>query len=339
MMERTDQAAARISVSARLTQFYWQWFQPIVIDGQGLAVGTDLGYQSLLAWWVRLTPDPPLAEIDEFCVANFAAKLRSATYRRGPAGKERPLSPHRVSILLRCLRALLNRAGAQREPSKQTAALELKVPVVPVTDPGGDPKPSFTLDEALRILSAARRIGCPRVDELPPWRFWRGLLAAYYVTGLRRGDLLSATWPQLRDDGQHRWLIVPERKTGKSKRTVIPPWLWHELSTWPQGEGPIFAWPHHVDHLNDVHYELQTLAGIPRGEQLSIQGWRRTHATAMSDVGFHRAEELSAGSMQHADRATTRRFYVDVENRARLLLPPLWEPPPPGDPRQGRLFD
>jgi integrase len=337
-----DQLPTNVTVNMRLPQFFHRWFKPIVIDGEGLAEGTELGYLTLLRWWKQLTSDPPLRLIDPFVVATFSARLRKATYRRGPLGKERPLSAHRVSVMLRNLRALLNRCGAQREPNKQTAGLPLKVPAVPVESIESDPKPCFTLDEAKRIVAAARFIDCPKLDGIEPWQFWRALLAWYYVTSLRRGSLLRLEWSMLRHDGHYCWATVPARlvgKTKKPKRIVLPPWCWREVEHWPRRSERIFLWPHDDDHLNDVHYRLQTLAGIAEEQQLSIQGWRRTHGDAMGNEGLEIAERLAQMALDHSDRRTTKQHYVDFENRVRLRLPPLWDELPPADDRQRRLFD
>lgn len=338
--EGEDCSPGKVSENMRLPQFYHRWFVPIVVEGQGRAVGTDLGYRSLLHWWKALTTDPPLRLIDPFVIATFSAKLRKATYRRGKLGIERPLSPNRVSILLRNLRAILNRVGEQRDPSKETAGLKVKVPVVPVETVEAEPKPHFSLDEAKRIIAAAYKIDRPRLEGIEPWQFWRGLLSWYYVTGLRRGTLLNAEWHMTRCESSQWFLNVPGRlveKTGKPKKVAIPGWAWDAVECWPRRGAFIFTWPHDVDHLNDVHYELQRLANIPDEQQLSIQGWRRTHSNAMGELGFDIAKKLAQLSMCHGDEATTQRHYADFENRARLRLPPLWDEPI--DDSQKRLFD
>ena len=330
----------KVSRNIRLAQFFHRWYEPIVIDGQGLAAGTKAGYVELLKWWKRLTTDPPIRSIDEFTVSTFATRLRTATYRRGALGIERTLKPSRVSLLLRNLRSIVGRLGPKREPNKPTAKLLEEPPAVPVDTIMGDPKPCFSLEIARSIVAAAYKIDVPRLEGIEPWQFWRGTLGGYYVTSLRRGGLFDLEWEILRREGGSWWLLVPARfvgKTGKPKRIALPDWFHRSICWWPRRGPKIYTWPHDIDHLNDVHYRLQTIAGIPEDEQMPIQAWRRTHGQAMGNEGLRIAQKLAQMSLDHSDGATTRQHYVDFENQVRLRLPPLWDDEPFDD-RQQRLF-
>jgi integrase len=322
-----ERAHGKVSENVRLEQFYRRWFKPIVIDGEGLSTGTERVYEGLLVWWKQLTSDPPLRLIDEFTVAAFAKRLRSATYKRGKLGQERPLGEQRVWILLRTLRSLLNRIGPSHDPRKMTAALPVRMPVVPMTPVEPDLKAAFSLEQAKRIVAAASDFNRPRIEGITPAQFWRGILSFLFVTGLRRGAMLAAEWSMLhRTD--HWQLRLPGKsvsKTNKGKWFSIPDWAMRTIESWPRNQSKIFVFPHDVDHLNDLHYELQTIAGIPSADQLSIQGWRRTHSNAMGDLGLDLATRLSQRALDHADAATTKRHYADFENRVRLKLPPLWD--------------
>jgi integrase len=329
-----------VSLNIRLRAFFTRFYKPIVIDGPGLSAGTLAGYLELLGWWERLTSNPPLRLIDQFLVSAFAKRLREATYKRGPLGVERRLSPCRVSLLLRNLRSILYRIGPQRD-HRPAAELPFRPPAVPVDNPELEPKEAFSLERARAIVAAGRLIDRPRLEGIPTPDFWRALLAWYYVTGLRRGGLLGVEWTMLADRRDHWLLTVPARlveKTGKGKRIAIPLWACAPVAGWPRGRPQIFAFPYSVDHLNDLHYELQTLAGVPEAEQLPIQGWRRTHANAMGEAGLHLAERLAQAALDHADSRTTRASYADFENRVRLRLPPLWDLSERPDDRQRLLF-
>jgi integrase len=329
-----------VSLNIRLRVFFNRWFRPIVIEGGGRSEGTLRGYQELLGWWERLTPDPPLRLIDDFQIAEFCKRLRGAKYRRGKLGTDRPLSASRVWLLLRNLRTVLRRIGPQRDDSP-TAGLAWKMPPVPGEKPETDLKESFTLEQARAIVAAARRMQRPRIEGVTPGEFWRGLLAWYYVTGLRRGSLLAVEWSMLSDRREYQLLSVPGRlvqKTGKGTKLFIAPWAWRAVAHWPRSQPLIFVWPHDVDHLNDLHYELQSHAGIPDNEQLSIQGWRRTHGNMMGECGLELAQRIAQRALDHGDARTTKASYADFENRIRLKLPPLWDEGPPIDDRQRHLF-
>jgi integrase len=338
--QHPDESRGKVSENIRLDQFYRRWFKPIVIDGEGLSPGTEKVYEGLLAWWKQLTSDPPLRLIDEFTVAAFAKRLRTATYKRGKLGQERPLGEQRAWILLRTLRALLNRIGPSHDPRKMTAALSVRMPVVPMTPVEPDLKAAFSLEQARRIVAAASDFNRPRIEGITPKQFWRGILAFLFVTGLRRGAVLKAEWSMLHRTDHWQLRIPGNRvaKTGKGKWCSIPDWAMAAIESWPRNQPQIFVFPHDVDHLNDLHYELQTIAGIPAEDQLSIQGWRRTHSNAMGDLGLDLATRLSQRALDHADAATTKRHYADFENRVRLKLPPLWDEAEVDD-RQLLLFD
>jgi len=329
-----------VSLNIRLRLFFNRWFRPIVIEGGGRSEGTLCGYLELLGWWERLTPDPPLRLIDDFQIAEFCKRLRQAKYRRGKLGTDRPLSASRVWLLLRNLRTVLRRIGPQRDDNP-TAGLAWKMPAVPGEKPETDLKESFTLDQARSIVAASKWMDSPRLEGVAAPEFWRALLAWYYVTGLRRGSLLAVEWSMIADRREYRLVTVPcaaVQKTKKPSRLWIPQWAWQSVAHWPRSQPVVFVWPHDEDHLNDLHYKLQSLAGIPDNEQLSIQGWRRTHGNMMGECGLDLAQGIAQRALQHGDGRTTKASYADFENRIRLKLPALWDEGPPIDDRQKVLF-
>ena len=82
----SDAGPGDISPSMSLSEFFDGWFLPVVLRSRGESGGTETVYRDALAWWTKLTGDPPIRQIDEYTVATFAEGLRSAKYRRGKLG-------------------------------------------------------------------------------------------------------------------------------------------------------------------------------------------------------------------------------------------------------------
>lgn len=331
----------------RLSEFFWEWFAPNALDGEGKSAATKEGYRQTVRLWVELTGDP--IGFDQFTVSEFAAKLRAYKFTRAKdqhgrvaiGANYRPLSADRVNIHLRNLRAILNRMGPQRRPDKATAKLLEQPPAVKVPKLYPDPKDCFELSRARQIVAAARGFDRPQVAGLSAWQFWRAYLAWLYVTDVREGTLWGFEWSMLARKEEGWFLKLPRSlvtKTGKGKWLGMPDWCVTAVEAWPRINATIFPRAYCTDWLRTLHYELQSLAGIPEAEQLPPQAWRRTHAREMQRLGASFAIEVARRSLDHGDSSTTTGHYADITEELRRRLPPLWDLVT-DDPRQGRLFD
>lgn len=330
-----------LSPEADLPAFFEAWFLPVAIRGEGKSRGTELQYRETIAWWKQLTADPPLRLIDEFTISSFRDSLAQATYKRGKAGKPRPLSTDRIAIHLRNLRAMLNRIGFKHRPGKATAKILDQVWDVHCPKLHPEPKDCFELEKAQAIVQAAYRTDVPQLAGIEPWQWWRAFLGALYVTDLREGTVRRLERDMLFKKPDGWWLKLPRAlvpKTGKGKWMALPDWLMTAIQALPAVGPLIFVASRHKDTLKRDHKHLQSLAGIPFEQQLPLQAWRRTHAREMQRLGAGYAIEVARRSLDHGQSSTTTGHYADITEEIRRRLPPLWEIPN-GDTRQKRLFE
>lgn len=322
-----------------LSEFFEQWYLPIVLIGRGQSQGTITVYRDALRWWKQLTGDPPLAQIDEYTISAFAEGLRSTRYRRGKLGPWRSLSEECQSKHLRTVRALLNGAGPGRDPKRPSKGLIAHAPVVSVPHLEPEPKPTFTLEQARQIVAAAAKFPHPDLAGLWPGDWWRGYLGTLYVAGFRPGTVRLLEWPMLVQKESVWWLKVPRRivpKTHKGIQVTLPTWLGDLLASWPRMGLQMFPYSRHKDTLGDDHKALQRAAGLE--QPLELKAWRRFHGDQMERMGLKLAEHIGRVALDHADAETTKRHYVDLINELRLKLPCLWHIGPKNE-SQRRLFE
>lgn len=331
--EATAPAPRTTALSARmkLSQFFENWFLPIVLVAEREARETTIvNYRESLVWWRKLTHDPALEAIDEFTLALFQEGLRKATFRRSPAGAETVLSEHTQHKHLRNIRALLYRTGptlSVRRPAKQLVAKTplLRLPPTPVQEI----KACFTLPECLQIVAAAEQMRAPDVPHVSPRDWWRAWLALHFYTGQRTGTVAELTWGHVREAGGQHWIDVPSEAVGKtSKETtvVIHARLWEALTAIRRGAEPgepLIVLPNHR-WIAELHERLQVLAGIPADKTLSPHAWRRTHSNQLAQLGLDAVAGLCRQSLGHSDTQTTTQHYVSLPNKFRAMLPDLW---------------
>lgn len=315
-----------------LFEFYEQWFRPIVLKAERESSRATLAsYGQSVEWWERLTGDPPLRQVNEFVIAQFAAGLREATYRRGLSGKPRKLARETQKKHLKNIRTILFRAGPTRDPNRPAKALLAKTPLVRVPSVPVVRKRSFTAAECLAIAGAAERMVRPSTPDVPARDWWRCWLALHFYTGQRTGTIRKLTWANVKRDerGQHWLHIAAEQvtKTDKAVRVIVHPQLLEAMQAMRRGTSPaepLLSQPHTHKWLADLHERLQKLAGIADDKILSPHAWRRTHADALARIGLAAVTEICRQSLDHADGRTTTGHYVDLANKFRLRLPNLW---------------
>lgn len=333
-----------VSGASTLRQFFLRWFLPIVLCGEMARNEANIKiYLEALDYWERYTKNPPLRLIDEYTIARFSDALRSATYRRGPLGKERPLSLPSQNKHKRTLRAILGRIGPTLNPDKPAkhlvdAPVRIKVEKLPK----GKAKPSFGISTARRIYALAGELLIPSLDRLagmPPGAYMQLFLSLLFFTGLRSGTVLRLRWDMLeeRDDGW--WLDVPGtivHKTGKPLEVPVGPHLLAELARFRTDRELICPLVCAYDWIGKLHKRLQRSAGLSGRRVLEIRGWRRTHGTEVANLGVSHGMRMAQMALDHAAEETTAEHYVSLAKIIRAL-PPLREERATND-RQGRLF-
>lgn len=321
-----------ISAAMRLSQFFRQWFVPIVLAAERDCQATTVGlYEDSIGWWIKITGDPPLSQIDEFTLALYQQGLRTATFRRGLSGSARPLSRGSQVKHLRNIRAVLHRLGPTLDANRPAKELLPKTPHLRVPELKSKLKPCFNWAQCQAMIAATEQMTVPRIPGISPRDWWRGRLACHLYTGLRSGTIRRLTWEvvQQDDSGQH-WLEIPAElvtKTQKETRVIVHPTLLAAIQATRRTESPsepLSVQPHCSRWVQELHERLQNLAGIPEAKWLSPHAWRRTHSDQLAQLGLAAVADLCRSALDHADARTTTGHYVDVLNKFRLKLPALW---------------
>ena len=329
-----------LSPSMTLRQFFERWFRPIVLVGQSDDAQTTIGlYEDALNYWERLTLNPPLRAIDDFVIAEFTANLRTATYKRGKLGKERPLKPYTIAKHLKNIRAILGRIGPTQHPKRPGKAIVTEVPYIMVKTPQHNVKPSFPLETARRIAFAARSVATPDIPGIPVWRWWNGVLSGFFFLGVRVGTVWSLRWDWLHQEDDGYWFKVPAsgvKKTHKAINVPVHPLLLQAIMPMRTADPKVFPRPFCTEHFRTLHFKAQEMAGIAKAKQLSPQAWRRTHGQEMVKIGAKSGVQAAQLSLDHADAKTTVGHYVTLADLMRKLP---WLADLTDDPRQAKLFD
>lgn len=185
------------------------------------------------------------------------------------------------------------------------------------------PKPAlmpkaWQTDELRRLLAACDD---PRFDRLRGGRvylgrFLRAAILLAYDTGLRLGDLLTATWQQLGADGT---LPIAMGKTGFSVVAMVAPETVAALRAVQQPDDPrLLPWPVIVNKLWRDFRRLLRVAGLPLARHGgSFQKLRRTSAS------FVEADQPGAGSQHlgHRSASLANQHYLDPSIARRPRLP------------------
>ena len=330
--DESSPSGSDLSPFVSLAAFFARWYLPIVMRAEkGSDPATERSYRESVAWWSRLTGDPPLSSIDQFTVAAFLGGLRTATFRRSPLatrGKEYPLSRQTQAKHAGQVRAVLKRTGPAYDAESATADLLDRLPKIAARRPKSTARPAFSLEAARAIVGARWLIYGPRLPGILSGDWWLAYLSLKFFAGLRDGTVLQLTHRMVVQRGEDDWLDIPGKivKTEQPLKRLLHPAAAAAIRAVRGSRGvddTIVPWPHDRRHLRARHERLQLLAGIVSEQWLSPHAWRRTHAQEMTALGSQAALRLAQWSLDHDDERTTRDSYHDPEQEFLRRLPLL----------------
>lgn len=327
-----------------LGQLYADVYRPTRLDGaRDSRTGDD--YDQAVAWWVKLTGDPPLEAITrEICQAFLCSLKRQPGRRRGADGEPEGMATRTVRKHGANVNRVLELAGPWSRANPDGLDILPRVPfcllpAAPHEPPGGD----YTLAELHALYRAAASMDAPTYTG-DPTSWWRTLLVVGYFTGMRRGPLLRVRrgWIARRDELGGAWLAEPAAasKKGRGRRRFLHPVALQHIDQLGDADD-VFA-VRNVRSLCNVFGTLQRRAKV--GEGRHFQRLRQTQLTqlAVLDVegrGLERARDAAG----HSTAAITAQHYVSLnaqeENQRRAILAlPSPIPPSAPDARQRTLF-
>lgn len=324
---RPNTKAGKLSINSTLADIYGAWFERVAL--QRSARSTCQSYRETLGWWMALTSNPKLKDIDDTVTAEFAIALSEAKYQRGTAGKVRYLSECTQAKHLRNLRCLLNRCGQQSKPNKPALRLIYYVPYVCVPEADFEKESPFSIEEARKLVlhcaDLHRKYKQSKYWSVDQWRLWVALM---YYTGFRVSTVNNLEWSFIKDINGVLTFDVPAKAVSKTKRGVtkaIHPQLAKMLELIPRDKSPyVLRWPAHPKGRWTSHQRLQRLAGIPQHQERGIHAWRRTHATQLALLGAEDAVKVAQVALAHKDKRVTEGHYVNIESVLVRALPNLF---------------
>jgi integrase len=354
--DTTPAGEGEFSPRMTLSRFFELWYLRVVMMREKKNDQDTIdSYRESIAWWIKLTGDPPLDEIDEFVwYEKFQDGFIGATYRRGKLGRDWPLAPRTAVKHMKQVHAVLFRTGPKNaDRARPAKGILPEIPHVIIPSEDALPvKPCISL-EATRLIfgscSAMTRYGTCESQgrgsrlgdggEGADVR-WRALLGTLYYLGLRinTARLLSRS---MRKEINGRWYFDIPAAAMKEKHGLtrwIHPHLDELLAALPNDGEQYFPFltAHSETHLLDRHRWLQTVAGLT--ETHTFHAWRRTHGDRMSETGIDHALGIAQMSLGHKDPKVTRKHYVEIEPKFIRRLPTLCGERVGTDPNQLTLF-
>lgn len=306
-------APAPLTAAWTLADLFSRYLAPVGLAPAAAAAETHRAYRDALAYWERLTPNPPLASISPLTVADFAQALTEAQPLRKPAAGRRPrrlaiTTQHRI---LRTIRALLRAAAVDNRRGPALAAIPAP-PYVPLPRLRPAPAPAPPLCDLARVFRQASP-------------YWRTALAVLFYTGLRPGAVWQLTGQDL-DLAGLAWHVRPEAntKTGKPYRGPIHPAAARAIrELHPAGLAdhlPLLPWPGSRGGLRAAWRRTQAAAAVG---PFRLRDIRRSHAAAVAAAGITAATAAAQLALQHHDERTTAGHYLAVAPLL-LALPDLY---------------
>lgn len=303
--------------SWRLRDFFTHWHTVHVFGRQETPPdpATLRGWRETLAWWERLTGDPPLGEIGDGHVTRLVAGLREAPGRRDATLAVSTRRKHLVR-----LRALLVAAGP-RGPGRLAAGLigPLVVPA-PAAAPAKEPE-ALELDDLRALYAAAGRMRTPAVWGIEPAWWWRAFVVTGYSTALRIKTLVSLRWEWIDDRGVARIPREAMKRKARGHQVRLSVEALAHLHKIRIGHPTCLTWPGSERRLFAGVRSLFDRAGLDQKWTHTCHSLRRTHGTYLAEDS-PLAASLSLG---HAvkDLKVLRDHYADPRRLVEKALAKL----------------
>jgi len=307
--------------------FFDVWAWPYCLEPAGREPGTESAYRTAISYWVRLTGNPPIAEITRQHMVRFLNGLKTMTSLRTGG----PLSIASVRKHMLVIQRLLEWTAHPDRHNPNGAGLRSDVPWCPIPRKEfPTPRPGFSLPEIGGWLAVLPDVAepMPTVDGTDPVAWWRALLLVSYNTGMRPGTTFRVTWDML--DG-HTLRIPPTIVKGHFGRLV---WLNdHALAALEplrRSSGLVFGWdgwPARETTLRRHLRAQQRAASVP---QRSLYGFRRAFATECGKIN-PLAMQIALGHVGLGLQMAAN-HYIDHEAVLAEALSKLPQPTPPDEP-------
>lgn len=313
--KRKDGLSSKMTVS----EFYAAYYSRYVSDANGVKPATKYYREYALKLWEEIIGFPALEEITQETTADFVLGLKERE-RRGRKMRNATIRKH-----CRAISAILKTAGPRSERAPYATGLIPFAPPFPTVHvrlniSGKTP----TLRQFKAILDACEHMKTNMSRIYPPEttpeglritapEWWRALYLLLYNTGVRRGELFSATWGQIRSMNGRVMLYIPaeSEKRGMEKFIPLNAGAIEALNLLPRRG---------ADDL--ILGNVGTKTSLWRGRK-SIAERAQVPIAMTSPHAMRRMVETYVENPQkvlgHANAATTRNHYTALEAVGRYL--------------------
>lgn len=317
-----------LTAASTLSELFELAYLPIVCDGRLLDAKTIRLYREAVAWWRRLTDDPPLRQITDEVAAAFVKALESQPGRKSERLAIATVRKHAIVI-----DTLIRFAGPRKRTrvGRHNRELLAAPPWVEIPRPDVQPVVAvWSAAEITALLGAVGSMPSPRLDDLPPGEWWRSLIEVAVYTGLRISQLMGLRYEDVWQDGDRTWIAVRAgvSKGRRGKVQFLSPPALAAVERIRSARPLIFAhpsWPRNPRYLQVCLKRLASCAGVPAARRFGFHAFRRTHATllALSCGADGRGWETAQASLGHASLSTTRDYYGAQSAQDTLLAAAL----------------
>jgi integrase len=331
-----------ITTDLTLSQIYETAFVPLWCRPRSLARKNELIYEGAIAWWKRLTGDPPLKQIDDFTTSRFVELLIQQKGR-----KRALLATATVRKVCGRIDHLLSFIGPKRRDRtgrKNLGLLDLppaiEMPEADREPPHGD----FTLAEVRAMWQACDRMSLPNnCGGVPASLWWRALLTVGVRTGLRIGEMMRLEYLDLAPPYIQVW--AKNAKGRRGKKQYLTGEVLDAINAIRTPRRLIFecTWQRNPRWYLTLFKRLAEYAGLPADRRFGFHGLRKCHASliAAEDQDGVAAAQASLG---HTSSSTTRKHYVNAGVQDRIAaaaierMPSMKPAQMSDDSRQMKLF-
>lgn len=272
-------------------------------------------YNSTIHLWEEITGDPPVSQIDDRLITQFAAGLAA---RKGKAG--RGLSRNTIRKHLRHLRAMLRLLGPR---ATRGIGLLAELPVIEWPRPAMRPITTFTMNELRALRDAASDFQTPLTAPIPSDRWWIAMVTVLYNTSWRIGTALQLRWEWI----QGNLAVIPaeaHKRGDAGRRYYLNTHARQALNSIHRKDsnGLVFPWNGAILSLQRWRRRIARKCGIPDDE---LHGFHCIRRTALSEIA--KLNPLVARIMAgHAIHDVLAEHYISDDVIASTLeqLPQPW---------------
>ncbi len=273
---------AGLTPNVRLSEFFWFYAWPDVLEPKGDSSRTLKDYLTTLQRWRQLTGDPPIRKITERTLSKFLRLLAGLTESNGyPSMRNNTVRKHGVII-----DRLIRYTGPRTRDNPTGADLLEKPPWIPLPRlEGVAPKRPLRLEEIgawLHVLPEEAQ-PLPKMCGADPVAWWRALILLAYNTGWRPQTLFDFRWDWL--DGQRVTVPVAGIKGRRGRIFWLNQSAMAAIEPLREYEGGLVLnwWNHKSGNtaLRRHRERMQRVAGIPA---MPLYALRRSFATQLAAI-------------------------------------------------------